>query len=253
MIKYNNNLLSHNGNIITLTQTLEVTKSGYGALYNWYVTQESELISGFIVPTNEQWTDLGNTLGGESIAGGKLKSIRTDPDIEPRWDNPNTGATDEVNFSGIPGGWRNTSGNFFSLNIWCNWWTTTEISGTFAHYIDLGHDYELLAKDVINKPYGLSIRCIRNLVGGETTLSDGTFLTPVQDYDGNWYEVVKIGDFAWLAQNLRTEHYANGTPIPIITDNGDWGSTTDAAMCYFNNDIEMPGIVYSDEFITINI
>lgn len=34
------------------------------------------------------------------------------------------------------------------------------------------------------------------------------------DYDGNVYDAVRIGDQVWLRQNMRTTHYADGTPIP---------------------------------------
>ena len=40
------------------------------------------------------------------------------------------------------------------------------------------------------------------------------FCGTVTDYDGNEYDVVKLGKQEWMAQNLRTTHYANGTPIP---------------------------------------
>lgn len=36
----------------------------------------------------------------------------------------------------------------------------------------------------------------------------------VTDYDGNKYDAVKIGNQVWMAKNLRTKHYADGTPIP---------------------------------------
>lgn len=36
----------------------------------------------------------------------------------------------------------------------------------------------------------------------------------VKDYDGNEYDVVRLGEQEWMARNLRTTHYANGTPIP---------------------------------------
>lgn len=36
----------------------------------------------------------------------------------------------------------------------------------------------------------------------------------ITDIDGNWYDAVVIGDQVWLAQNLRTRHYADGTAIP---------------------------------------
>lgn len=41
----------------------------------------------------------------------------------------------------------------------------------------------------------------------------------VTDIDGNHYDAVKIGDQVWIAQNLRTTHYADGTAIPAGGDN----------------------------------
>lgn len=40
------------------------------------------------------------------------------------------------------------------------------------------------------------------------------FPNAIQDYDENWYDAVVIGDQVWLASNLRTTHYADGTAIP---------------------------------------
>lgn len=49
----------------------------------------------------------------------------------------------------------------------------------------------------------------------------------IKDYDDNWYDAVVIGDQVWLAQNLRTTHYADGTPIPA------GGSTTSDTDPYY--------------------
>ncbi len=74
---------------------------GYGLLYNWYAATDARGVapSGFQVPTLTQLQTLQTFLGGESVAGGKLKSIRSVLDGDPYWDAPNTGATNEFDFN----------------------------------------------------------------------------------------------------------------------------------------------------------
>jgi uncharacterized protein (TIGR02145 family) len=45
------------------------------------------------------------------------------------------------------------------------------------------------------------------------------------DYDGNEYTSVIIGNQEWMVENLKTTHYADGTPILNITDNTQWTNT----------------------------
>ena len=61
-------------------------------------------------------------------------------------------------------------------------------------------------------------------------------------YDGYTYALVAIGDQCWFAENLRSEHYANGDPIPGELSDGDWSSTTSGAMTVYG---EGTSIVYS--------
>jgi uncharacterized protein (TIGR02145 family) len=71
-----------------------------------------------------------------------------------------------------------------------------------------------------------------------------TFKTQAQatvtDFDENVYTTVEIGTQIWMAENLKVTHYADGTIIPYITDNSQWGSLgdneTDDAFCYYEND-----------------
>ncbi len=66
----------------------------------------------------------------------------------------------------------------------------------------------------------------------------------VRDYDGNYYNTVKIGTQVWMAENLRTTHFNDGTAIPLVTDNTAWSNLTTPGYCYYNNDEATYGGVY---------
>lgn len=58
----------------------------------------------------------------------------------------------------------------------------------------------------------------------------------VKDIDGNRYKKVRIGDQIWMAENLRTSRYNDGTPIPEVSDQTQWDALTTGAFCWYNND-----------------
>ena len=73
-----------------------------------------------------------------------------------------------------------------------------------------------------------------SLTGGSTI--------PVTDIAGNTYQTIRIGDQIWMAENLRTNKYANGTIIPNVTNDAQWDGLTTGAWCWFenNNSNELP-------------
>ena len=70
--------------------------------------------------------------------------------------------------------------------------------------------------------------------GDEAVLK--TFTGTVTDFDGNVYYTVTIGSQVWLAGNLKTVKYNDGTDIPLVTDKTAWGALTTPGYCWLNND-----------------
>jgi len=66
----------------------------------------------------------------------------------------------------------------------------------------------------------------------------------VKDIDGNSYPIIQIGSQKWMGKNLQTTKLKDGTSISNITNTSQWLSTTNAAMCWYNNDYETYGKVY---------
>ncbi len=136
----------------------------YGKLYNWYAVNNPRGLApkGWHVPTDEEWTEFENCLGGSSIAGGKLKSIGTIEGVNGLWLSPNTGATNETGFSALPGGYRYSSGDYrnISYNGYC--WSYTQDNNAGAWGRSLYYGYAYVYRGSYNKVYGFSVRCVRD-------------------------------------------------------------------------------------------
>jgi uncharacterized protein (TIGR02145 family) len=137
-------------------------KSTYGALYNWYTVNTGKLCpTGWHIPADAEWTVLTTYLGGESVAGGKLKETGTS-----HWLSPNTGATNTTGFTAVPGSYRYFNGTFFNFGIFGYWWSSTEVTSTEAMYHVMRND-DTVAQSVYNyKQDGISVRCVK----GESTV-----------------------------------------------------------------------------------
>jgi uncharacterized protein (TIGR02145 family) len=233
--------------------SIQAIKTGYGALYNWWVSQEL-LIDGWHTPTVNDADILLAYAGGFSLAGGKLKSTRTFPTIAPRFTGSNVGATDEFNFSLVPSGGREDNGPFHGFEVYGAFHVYEEVSSNNSQAKLFGTTVSELQNWTDLKKTGWNIRLIRNttVTYEESLLPDGSVLGSIRDYDGNSYSIIKIGVQVWMGENLRTTHYADGTPIPNVTDNTEWSNLITGAYCWYNNDINTAGIVYTDEFIEIS-
>jgi uncharacterized protein (TIGR02145 family) len=131
----------------------------YGRLYNWFAANDDRNIAptGWHVPSNAEWQTLVDYLGGGDIAGGKLKKNDTE-----HWLNPNTGATNESGFSGLPGGRRDVTGYFTTLGSNAGFWTSTADDSQAAWLRVLYHYLTAVAPDTGYFGHGFSVRCVKD-------------------------------------------------------------------------------------------
>jgi uncharacterized protein (TIGR02145 family) len=142
-------------------------KNPYGALYNWYALDPTSnggknvCPTGWHVSTDAEWTILTTYLGGDSVAGNKMKEEGT-----THWQSPNAGATNESGFSALPGGSRGGWGGEFGNSVGYSvlWWSSTESSTGYAYCRTMRSDNSFLYRgdDGAGKPNGFSVRCVKD-------------------------------------------------------------------------------------------
>ncbi len=131
----------------------------YGKLYNWYAVDDSRNIAptGWHVPTDAEWTTLTDYLGGESVAGGKLKETGS-----THWVSPNIGADNSSGFWALPGGTRDgNNGSFGNLGVHGDWWSAT-VNGNIAWDRDVFNYDATVSHGSDIKKDGNSVRCVRD-------------------------------------------------------------------------------------------
>jgi len=134
----------------------------YGRLYNWQAVNDSRGLcpAGWRVPNDDDWDELIEYLGGEEVAGGKLKSLRTAPVAHPRWESPNTDATNDYNFEAVPSGYRTSLGQFDLAGYYAEWWSSTEYNADLAATRYIGNDDAGMYYGYGRKRAGYTVRCI---------------------------------------------------------------------------------------------
>ena len=156
-----------NYNNVAKTSTHIADVDTYGRLYNWYAINDSRNIApaGWRVPSDDDWKELEMFLGmSEEDAGssgwrgtdegGKLKEEGI-----THWDDPNTGATNESEFTARPGGYRHFNGPFYSVGRFARFWSTSEETTNILTRL-LDNDRADLGRGIHRKTYGFSVRCI---------------------------------------------------------------------------------------------
>jgi uncharacterized protein (TIGR02145 family) len=215
--------------------------NNYGALYNWYVTQDARNISSsndFVVPTKAQFEALATYAGGYSVSGGKFKESGYS-----HWESPNLEATDEYGLKFLPSGYRQAGDGLF-VNINKNGqihFSDQEDAGN-SRYVE--HSYAGYSSDMdySDKSEGRSIR----LINPNTLNPDGYIGTYAQN-NGVVIPTIVINGVE-MTMYLNETKYRNGdwitgfdggayTPI----SNVDWAALTTEAMCYYGDKESLGG------------
>ena len=128
----------------------------YGKLYNWHAVNDERGLAplGYHVPSQEEWDNLVNSLGGNALAVPALKGTT-------KW-RPGFTGTNSSGFNALPGGYRNAAGIFVFLEEYAKWWTTNSGDAKSAWCFYLSQSSRLTSKFLMNKTYGLSVRCIKD-------------------------------------------------------------------------------------------
>jgi uncharacterized protein (TIGR02145 family) len=162
-------------------------KQTYGALYSWFAADNGKLCpTGWHVPSDAEWLTLRDYLGGDMVVSGILKSTGTIEGGDGLWRSPNSDATNEVCFNGIPGGYRacnipDTVPGFFMIGqygywlssswTWdCYWWNMNHQCGgtkftawTLSYKKDYfwGQPWGIAIGDLRGR--GVSVRCVKDI------------------------------------------------------------------------------------------
>lgn len=147
----------------------------YGVLYNWPATMagspgstanpsgvQGVCPTGWHLPSDAEWTQLTDYLGGDSISGGKLKASGTIQAATGFWFSPNTGATNASGFTALPGGMRLNNYTFVSIVSEGIWWSSTEENGTKARGRNIRYDKTITNTSKAAKDFGTSVRCVKD-------------------------------------------------------------------------------------------
>ncbi len=144
-------------------------KETYGATYNWYVCDPASngnrnvCPTGWHVPTQDEWAELSDLLGGTQMAGGHLKETGLE-----HWKSPNTGATNETGFTALPAGYRSGTGIWWLIGERGQWWASTE-TFNYSEIERTAFSAWIRNYETILTPYpsllarcGHSIRCLKD-------------------------------------------------------------------------------------------
>lgn len=205
----------------------------YGALYNGFAIAGGNLCPvGWRVPTSTDWFALEIGLGtspmvaatlvsGVSPAGGMLKEAGT-----INWNSPNSGATDSLGFTALPGGCRSAhSGYYYDAGKKGYWSSSTLISSSAYWHRSLSYNSDELVKAANSRNLGLSVRCVKDF-------GFSAIIPPVVIIDTN-YSITSTSVRVWAmvtqsgGESIQSKGFCwSTTPNPTLASNDTTVTTT---------------------------
>ena len=125
----------------------------YGVLYNWPAAKAA-CPAGWHLPSYEEWKTLCSNLGGDDVAGGKLKSTSS-------WESPNFNATNESGFLALPGGSRDLR-TFIEMGKFGRWWSSSDVINNKAIYHVLYYNGGSISRNYYTMEAGYSVRYVKD-------------------------------------------------------------------------------------------
>jgi uncharacterized protein (TIGR02145 family) len=127
----------------------------FGRVYDW-ATAQTIAPQGWHLPSDSEFTALIKYLGGNTVAGSKMKSGGC-----ALWESPNKGATNISGFNALPAGGR-YSGNFTNIYTSAFFWTSTSSDAADAWSYALYYDETATSRNAEPKVQCMSVRCIKD-------------------------------------------------------------------------------------------
>ena len=161
----------------------------FGKLYNWYAVagiydaaslanpalRANLAPAGWHFPTDTEWTQLTDYLGGAAVAGGKMKSAGSTSDGTGLWVGTNEYATNVSGFSGLPAGYRDNDGGFNYIRLNATWWSSSENDTTDAWWRSLNTNNGIVEGSYASKKYGFSVRLMNNTLSNNQSIKSNLF------------------------------------------------------------------------------
>jgi uncharacterized protein (TIGR02145 family) len=190
--------------------------STYGKMYNWYAVagiwqaesnpptpaeianRKSLAPSDWNVPSVADWSLLFNYLGGINIAGGEMKEAGLN-----HWLDPNTDATNNSGFTGLPGGYRPTNTLGQNLTGTGHWWCSDYLAPFAANFFQLSWYSGTVVNSTFDTRTGISVRWVKSSLLGNETFNNQLFnIYPNPVKDSLTIDCVNINNIANQSYNI---------------------------------------------------